>query len=77
MSKEEMVKKLGIEKLPGYRAHDYALPHPWCEDVLEKTGHWPPDVMIWLYDEKAPIFGRPYPLNILGWVILRMINVKW
>ena len=55
---------LAKELIPEGVTFDYALPEPWCDDLRKKTGitniayHF-----VWMYDEKAKVFGRPFPLT--------------
>ena len=72
-TKLDLIKCIGLEDAK----FDYALPQPWCDEVKEITGIYPVDHFIWLYDEKAPMFGRPYPLDMTGWVICVMMGIKW
>ena len=32
---------------------------------------------VWLYDERARVFGRPYPINMAGWVVCKIIGERW
>jgi hypothetical protein len=63
MTREERVAELK-EKHQGH--YDYALPQPWAEKVLKRTDVWPCGHFVWLYDEVARIFGRPYPMDEVG-----------
>ena len=47
-------------------AVDYAVPQPWADGVRDRTGIDPCGFTVWLYDEQAGIFGRPYPLTCQG-----------
>jgi len=62
------------------KTFDYALPEPWIRDMNE-TYKIPYSILIfcfvWLYDESAKTFGRPYPLNIAGWVACKMGGIEW
>jgi len=69
ITKETLVKDHGIED----KSFDYSLPQDWCYAVRDITGIYPAFDFVWLYDEKAPMFGRPYPLNIAGWVIMALL----
>lgn len=44
------------------KTYDYAVPIDWVTDVKERIGMWPVH-FVWLYDEQARTFGRPYPLT--------------
>lgn len=64
-NKEEAMKRLG----KGDETFDYALPQPWVDKASEKAkkhGFQGLDVVegfVWLYDEKARMMGRPFPLT--------------
>ena len=65
--------------LPG-KTYDTALPQPWVE-IMNKENGIPYRLLIgcfvWLYDEKAKCFGRPYPINMGGWVAAKMGEIEW
>jgi hypothetical protein len=54
---------------------DYALPQYWVDHVMATTGLFPNGV-VWLYDEKAPAFGRPYAVSMYGWWVLKLYEIK-
>lgn len=54
--------------------YDVALPQAFAEDFKEITGLWPVGLMVWLYDEKAKVFGRPYPITERASEALRQYN---
>lgn len=73
MTKAELVKALGIDK----ESFDYALPQDWVDEVAkclpgQMRGQIVPN-FVWLYDEKAEIFGRPCSLSFEGNEILSHI----
>lgn len=70
LTKVDMIHKLGLSN----KTFDYALPQPWVDRVYEETGIVPVPHFVWLYDEKAKIFGRPYALTATGWVVLKMLE---
>ena len=57
--------------------YDLALPQPWVNNMLKDTGINTPGEVVWLYDEQASTFGRPYAITLLGWIALRLFNLKW
>ena len=69
-TKGDLVKSLGIDK----ETFDYALPLHWVYDTQSFTNINPIPHFVWLYDKTAKIFGRPYPLTIAGWIILKMLK---
>jgi len=79
MTLREKVQELGLEDLrqKGLIDYDYAYPQPWAESIYEKTGIWP-HAIIWLYDRDGilgipcGIFGRPYPVTLYAWQILKI-----
>ena len=56
-----------------YDAVDFALPQQWVDEMVvrmknnrggfEDTHSRICAQFVWLYDKKAPIFGRPFPLT--------------
>ena len=64
MTKEEAVKALGIKG-----TFYYALPQEWVETVQAEIGVDPVPHFVWLYDEEAPLFGRPCPITAAGAMI--------
>jgi hypothetical protein len=62
-TREERVAELNDK----YRGHyDTALPQQWVDQVSSRTTINPVGHFVWLYDEVAKIFGRPYPLSDEG-----------
>ncbi len=61
MTKEKLVKKLGIQD----KTFDYALPQNWVDDVVAvtKCSNAEACMFVWLYDERAGAYGRPFPLT--------------
>ena len=61
MTKEKLVKKLGIQD----KTFDYALPQNWVDDVVgvTKCSNAEACMFVWLYDERAGAYGRPFPLT--------------
>ena len=43
--------------------YDTALPQDWVDAVYQVTGTYPAPLFVWVYDEDARFWGRPYPLN--------------
>tara|TARA_R110001592_G_scaffold48981_4_gene153327 strand:- start:834 stop:1166 length:333 start_codon:yes stop_codon:yes gene_type:complete len=70
-SKMKTVKDLAQERYPG-ETFDYALPHSWLSECLEK-GLDPRGQMVWLYDSDGGIMGRPAPLTSEGDKILSVL----
>jgi hypothetical protein len=67
MIKEDLCKQDSFLK---GKVFDETVPQEWLNDVKNITGQYRPDLFVWLYDEKAPIFGRPYALISEGWELL-------
>ena len=63
-----------VESLNLKATFDYAVPQQWWDDVYKKTGMGVSGV-VWLYDDEAPIFGRPYSVTLYGWMVLRMYDI--
>ena len=53
---------------------DYAVPQDWANAVYDKVKLFPTGI-IWLYDKQARIFGRPYPITMSGWWILKLYGM--
>ncbi len=54
----------------GNKTYDITIPQPWANEVRDQTGIYPPGHIVWVYD--GNIFGRPYAVDLLGWMILNM-----
>ncbi len=75
LTKEGLVKRRGIED----SSFDYALPQDWLYAVVEwcrLNGYraWSYHEIlwgfVWMYDEQAKVFGRPYPLTYVTHYLL-------
>ena len=78
MTKSDLVKQNHYLRRCG--SFDYALPLHWINIMREQNGipnHVLIQNFVWLYDEKSPIFGRPYPLNMAGWVACYLGGIEW
>lgn len=73
MTKGEAVKALNLENKGEV---DYALPQEWLDHVVKVTGIYAAHCFVWLYDEQAKIFGRPYPLTVEGINLLKKYNKR-
>jgi len=74
MTKDETFKrKVKVLELD-YDAVDFALPQQWVDEMVVKVrrigrGQFEDAhsrvcaQFVWLYDKKAPMFGRPFPLT--------------
>jgi len=69
ITKGGIIKQLGMEDM----TFDYALPQDWVDAVFQAIGILPTMSFVWLYDDKAPMFGRPFPLDARGWVIMALL----
>jgi len=64
----------------GRETYDYALPQPWVDEWCKKLkaqGVTYDDLIfgfVWLYDEEAKTFGRPFPLTNRARFILELIQ---
>ena len=55
---------------------DYALPQPWV-DMVQKLSGLEENIcgnFVWIYDSRAKIFGRPFPLTAEGSVLIGIFN---
>ena len=57
--------------------YDWAMPQPWFMEVIEFTGVNPSGHIVWSYDKESPAFGRPFPITLMGWQLLQMMDHKW
>jgi hypothetical protein len=80
-TKGELVKRRGIED----SSFDFALPQDWLDEVVQwcrfngYRGYSYRDILygfVWMYDEKAKVFGRPYPLTYLTQHLLTKLPMK-
>jgi len=75
MTYREKIKKTGLEVLSraGILEYDCALPQPWVDDFIEKTGAFPMGI-IWLYDKgyymDTGVFGAPFAITLQGHILL-------
>lgn len=67
MDKPDVLKQLDEEGV----TYDTAYPVDWARRVRSLTGLWPRGV-VWLYDQRARIFGRPFAVTMYGWWVLQM-----
>lgn len=61
--KYETVGEAAKRLLPAHAVYDCALPFYFVQDVREHTGAEAAGAFVWLYDDAAPTFGRPFPLH--------------
>jgi hypothetical protein len=60
------------EVLPEEASFDFAMPVDWARNTAERSkGLWPVGV-VWLYDKHGGCFGRPFPLTLYAWQVLRI-----
>ena len=46
--------------------YDWAMPQEWFDEASDLTGMNPSGHVVWLYDSRAPVFGRPFGLTDKG-----------
>lgn len=68
-------QSLEDQRLKG-KTFDWAMPQDWFDYALRLTSLSPLGHIVWLYDKQAGYCGRPYALDQLGWIILRLLNLK-
>ena len=57
--------------------YDWAMPQEWFNKASKLTGHNPSGHVVWLYDEQARVFGRPYGLTDMGqWIVKAMSEMN-
>ena len=59
------------------KTYDWAIPQLWFNFALKVSNNNPSGHVVWLYDEQARIGGRPFGLTLLGWMIIRMVDVHY
>lgn len=76
MTKQDVIKELRLEGV----TFDWALPQNWVNEVAH---HLPERLkneiggnFVWIYDEKARIFGRPYSISFDGNEILSHLIIR-
>ena len=67
------VREAAEAKLPSdmARSFDCALPQEWINRMQTRLGTSPCGHFVWLYDDAAPIFGRPFPVTAAGEFLLK------
>ena len=82
MTKQEAVERAGLANA----SFDYALPQDWVDEMFAHIRCYPGvkfsydeivSNIIWLYDDKAPLFGRPFPITFIGKSILRRLSISF
>ncbi len=66
--------EIAEKRLKG-KTFDFAIPNDVFNEILDTTGINPSGNIVWLYDEQAKIFGRPFGLTLLGYQLLKIM--KW
>lgn len=68
---DQTIARLGLSDA----SFDWGLPQEWWANVIEKTGQNPSGHIVWLYDDEAPVFGRPFSLTLRGWQLLQITKL--
>ena len=69
----EVVREIGLDGMPGV-SFDFALPQDWVNEATRLAGANPCGHVVLVYDSRAKIFGRPYPLDYVGVDIVHILN---
>lgn len=67
-------QEIADERLGSFVTYDWAIPQPVFNDILRRTNRNPSGHIVWLYDNHAKIFGRPFGLTLLGSILMRICN---
>ena len=67
-------QQIADERLPAGAVYDWAIPQSIYNQMANISGCNPAGHIVWLYDEQAKNFGRPFSITQLGWIILQMYN---
>lgn len=67
----------GLQRRGEDASYDYALPQSWFNDVSDVTKQNPSGHIVWLYDDLAPSFGRPFAVTLKGWILLRIAAITF
>jgi hypothetical protein len=73
---QEAIERLGIAD----QTFDWAIPMQWADRMIDEVGITYQDIyshFVWMYDEQASIFGRPFPLTTKGNETLARINAHY
>lgn len=68
---DQTIARLGLSDA----SFDWGLPQEWWQEMLDITEQNPAGHIVWLYDEQASVFGRPYPITLLGWQLMRIFEM--
>jgi len=65
-----MTRQKIADSIPELKNYDWAVPQEWWNEVYNRTGLNPAGEIVWRYDDS--LFGYPYSITLLGWMILIM-----
>ena len=60
------------DKALGATTYDFSMPQEWFNRASDISNNNPSGHVVWAYDSISPLFGRPYPTTLLGWIIVRL-----
>lgn len=64
-----------MPKILDGETYDYAIPQQWCNAVFDETGIYPAGHVVWLYGAGSRTFGRPFAVDMLGWIALKIFTL--
>ena len=70
-------QEIADNRLGKEAVYDWAIPQPIYNEIVEKTNINPGGHVVWLYDKKARVFGRPFGITLLGGIILTIYSGGW
>lgn len=57
-------------------SYDWAVPQSWWDETHKCTGLNPAGHIVWRYAQNDGMWGRPYAIDMLGWIIIRLVTMK-
>ena len=63
------------KKALGDSTFDWAIPQSIYDENYEVSGHNPNGHIVWSYENNH--WGEPYSLTMLGWIILRLHQLRY
>jgi hypothetical protein len=69
-------QQIADERLPKGSVYDWAIPQPVYDEMTNYSNLNPAGHIVWLYDNKAATFGRPFSITLLGGIILKIYNTR-
>lgn len=71
-----MDKTERVNKLVKGESYDWAMPIDWLRELYRETGLWPSGSVVWLYYKQGGLCGRPFAVDMYGWIALRLAGLN-